>query len=122
MAEFTELQPVDDTGKSEQDLKDELERAAEELAEAVEERKRRKDAALLGLSDSLDKKLNDVIRDRQLTDQRWLEDLRQMHGYYGSYVDPDQPFRNPQEGKRVRVNITRPKALTAMSQMLLGFV
>jgi len=107
------------TDMSEDELQLFLETALIEVEEErMWEERRRKDK-MSGFAGALQTKITERIAERQVVESRWLEDLRQYHGYYGSYFDPDRPLQtNSQTRQPPKVNITRNKCLIAMSQMV----
>lgn len=103
---------------SEEELDQLLRQAEEEYEEQVFEAKEQRRAKLETLAASLEQKIVRRIAERSIVETRWLEDLRQFHGYYGAWTDPDSPVNYRREGRQPpKVNITRNKCLIAMSQM-----
>lgn len=66
----------------------------------------------------LESKLRGRIAQRSFIESRWIEDLRQFHGYRSSYLNYDNPFDDTQKtNRKPQVNITRNKCKTAISKM-----
>jgi hypothetical protein len=79
---------------------DDLDRAEQERAAEVEKERMKAFVAILTTE------VNRRIQRRDIVERRWLDDLRQYHGYY----DPDLLKRlQDMEGSQVNINMTAPK-------------
>lgn len=101
-----------------QGLEDQLALAAEEMREELEKLEAVRRERLSALAGQLEVKAKDVISKRAAVETRWLEDLRQFHGYYGYISTKEEPFVDQfSRVQRPKVNITRDKCTTAIGHM-----
>lgn len=92
--------------------------AQEELLALQRQHQRARLEKFGSVATSLETKLKQRISQRTIVETRWIEDLRQFHGYAGTYLNYDNPFDDTQRSNRKpQVNITRNKCRTAISKM-----